>query len=451
MIPPAWRQGEVAVIGLARTGVAATKWLAARGVPVYASDAADTADVRAAAATLGGVQGGPVSVEVGRHDLDRIRRAAAVIVSPGVPPSAAPVAAARAAGLEVIAELDLAARALAPARLIVVTGTNGKSTTTALIGHLLTSAGRAAAVGGNIGRPLIEVAELVPRPEWVVAEASSFQLHDAPRLAPTIGVLTNLAPDHQDRYASVAEYYADKRLLFRNASRDSVWVLNGDDTAVLELARRAAGRRLRFSLRTPADAWFDADRSVLVLEGEPLIARERLPLLGQHNVANALAASLAAAAAGVSRAVIAGGLATFRGLPHRLEEVRDVGGVLWINDSKATNVASTAVALRAMSRPYVLIVGGRHKGDPYTPLAALLAPRCRAIVAYGEAGPLVARDLGGVCPTRVVIPFDEAVRTAASLARPGDVILLSPACSSFDQFTNYEERGAVFRRLAEAW
>jgi UDP-N-acetylmuramoylalanine--D-glutamate ligase len=425
-------------------------WLAARGVAVYASDVADTADVRAAAAALGAVQGAPVSVEVGRHDLDRIRRATAVIVSPGVPPSAAPVAAARAAGLEVLAELDLAARALAPARLIVITGTNGKSTTTALIGHLLTSAGRLAAVGGNIGRPLIEVAGFEPRPEWVAVEASSFQLHDAPHLVPAIGVLTNLSPDHQDRYASVADYYADKRRLFRHASEGSVWVLNGDDPAVLELADRAAGRHLRFSLRAPAEAWFDAGRRALVLDGELLLPRERLPLLGEHNVANALAAVLAAGAAGVSRDVIAGGLTTFRGLPHRLEEVGQVGGVLWINDSKATNVASTAVALRAMDRPYVLIAGGRHKGDSYTPLGALLAPRCRAIVAYGEAGPLLARDLGGVCPVRVVVPFEEAVRTAAGLARPGDAVLLSPACSSFDQFANYEERGAVFRRLAEA-
>lgn len=441
----------MAVIGLARTGIAATKWLAAQGVAVYVSDAADTPQVRAAAAGLSGAGGlDGVSVEWGRHDLDRIRGAAAVVVSPGVPPSAPAVAAARAAGIEVLAELDIAARAIAPARLIVVTGTNGKSTTTALIGHLLTAAGRSTVVGGNIGRPLIEFAGADTRPEWAVVEASSFQLHDAPRLTPAIGVLTNLAPDHQDRYSSMADYYADKRLLFRNASQHSVWVLNADDLPALELAGGVAGRRRGFSVRAAADAWWDAARDLLILDGEELLPRERLPLLGDHNVANALAAALAAAAAGVERTAIARALTTFRGLPHRMEEVREVGGVLWINDSKATNVASTAVALRAMKRPFVLIAGGRHKGDPYTPLLPLLAPRCRAVVAYGEAGPLAARDLAGPCPTRVVARFDAAVREAHELTRPGDAVLLSPACSSFDQFASYEERGETFRRLVAA-
>ena len=435
----------MAVIGLARTGVAVTRWLAERGVAVYASDAADTPGVREAARA---VQGPHVSVQCGAHDLDRIRRAAAVIVSPGVPPSAPALAAARAAGLEVLAELDLAARALAPAKLIVVTGTNGKSTTTALIGHLLAAAGRSVVVGGNIGRPLIECAG--DAPEWAVVEASSFQLHDAPHLIPVIGVLTNLAPDHQDRYASVEEYYADKRLLFRNASQNSWWVLNADDAAVGALAQGAAGRRRTWSLQTVADAWWDRSSGALTLGPAALVPRERLPLLGDHNVANALAAALAAAAAGMAPPAIGDALVSFRGLPHRLETIREVRNIVWINDSKATNMASTGVAVRSMTRPYVLILGGRHKGDPYTPLAPLLEGRCRAIVAYGEAAPLVERDLGAVCRMHTVGPFEQAVREADRLARPGDAVLLSPACASFDQFANYEERGAAFRRLVEA-
>ena len=444
MIPAAWRLGEVAVIGLARTGTSVTKWLAGQGLAVYASDAADTQATRAA---VHAVSGPHVTAECGRHDVARIGRAVAVIVSPGVPPTAPPVVAARDAGIAVLAELDLGARLLAPARLVVVTGTNGKSTTTALIGHVLAAAGRSTVIGGNIGRPLIDFAG--QSVEWAVVEASSYQLHDAPTLTPDIGVLTNLSPDHQDRYGSVAAYYADKRLLFRNASDRSVWVLNGDDQAVLQLASGAAGRHRRWSLGAAVDEWWDRGRDLLMLDGAPLRSRAELPLLGDHNVANALAAALAAAAAGVPPSAIGDALASFHGLPHRLEWIRDVDGVAWINDSKATNLASTATALEAVHRPYVLIAGGRHKGEPYTALAPLLARGCRAIVAYGEAGPLVARDLGSARPTHVVGPFADAVRQARRVAQRGDVVLLSPACASFDQFANYEERGVEFRRLVE--
>lgn len=447
MIPESWRRGEVAVVGLARTGVAATRWLAAQGLRVYASDAADAPSLRNAAEAL---RSDRVAIELGRHDLARIRRAAAVVVSPGVPPAAPPVAAAREAGVPVLAELDLAAQALASTRLVVVTGTNGKSTTTALIGQLLAHAGYAVAVAGNIGRPLIEVASLSPRPVWAAVEASSFQLHDSPHLAPAVGVLTNLAPDHLDRYHTVDEYYADKRLLFRNASPDSIWILNGDDAAAQDLAQGAAGVRRRFSLAARADAWFDRASGRLRLGDQALLPRERLPLLGDHNVANALAAALAAEATGVAPAVIADGLAAFRGLPHRLERIREVGGVSWVNDSKATNVASTTVALRAMDRPFVLIAGGRSKGERYGSLAPLLGERCRGVVAYGEAAASLAQDLGAACRVEVVPRFADAVERARALARPGDTVLLSPACASYDQFSNYEERGDTFRRLVEA-
>ncbi len=434
-------------MGLARTGVAVTRWLAAQGLSVYASDAADTAELRDAARSLASPA---VTVQVGGHDLDRIGRAAVVIASPGVPPAAPPLAAARAAGVEILAELDLAAQVLRQTRLIVVTGTNGKSTTTALIGQALEAGGRTAAVAGNIGRPLISVALEAKRPEWAAVEASSFQLHDAPHLRPTIGVVTNLAPDHLDRYASVEEYYGDKQKLFRNASRESVWVLNGDDPGVLALARGAAGRQRQFRLEASSEAWFDASGGWLMLAGRRLMPRRDLPLLGQHNVANALAAALAADSAGLPPEAIARALAGFPGLPHRLETVREVRGVLWINDSKATNVASTLVALRAIERPYVLIAGGRHKGEPYTPLGPVLEGRCRGVVAYGEARALIAADLGGRFRVEQIEGFEAAMERAGALARPGEAVLLSPACSSYDQFANYEERGAQFRRLVEA-
>ena len=450
MIPEEWRRGVVAVIGLGKSGVAATRLLAREGVGVYASDASDHpygGDALAALAALPGV-----TLDVGRHDLARIRAAAAVIVSPGVPPEAAPLAAAREARVPVVSEIDLGFRALARSgtRCIAITGTNGKTTTTALVAHLLRTAGLRAVAAGNIGRPLADIALQGDRYEWLAVEVSSFQLHDSPHFAPDIGIVTNLAPDHLDRYPAVAAYYADKKLLFRNASPAHVWVLNGDDGAVLELARGAAGRRVLFSLRGPADGWYDGADRRLRLGGHGLLARGELGLLGDHNVANALAAALAVQEAGVAPALIGEGLRTFHALPHRLEPVREVGGVRWINDSKATNIASTVVAVEAMDRPFVLLLGGRHKGEPYTRLAPLLKNGCRLVVAYGESGPLVEQDLGGKVALERGTTFADVVARARRAARPGDAVLLSPACSSYDMFKNYEERGATFRALVEA-
>lgn len=447
MIPEAWKRSEVAVIGLGRTGSAVVKWLKEQGVRVYCSDISDTAELRSLADTLAGPG---VAVELGGHDVQRISRAAAVIVSPGVPPYIPALQAARAAGVEIVSELDLAARALGSTRLIVVTGTNGKSTTTALVGHLLQTGGLSAPVVGNIGRPLIELASCSHPPEWAAVEASSFQLHDSPNLTPAVGVLTNLAPDHLDRYGSVEEYYADKKLLFRNARDDSVWVLNLDDEEVLRLACGVRGTSTGFSLKKSADAWYDAPSGVLMLESEPLMARSELPLLGDHNVANALAAALAARAAGLDPQKIAAGLASFKGLPHRLEKVGEVGGVLFINDSKATNVGSTVVAVRAMDRPFVLILGGRPKGESFASLERELSQRCRAVVAYGEAATRIAGEIGNRCRVEVTRLFSDAVQLARRLAVPGDAVLLSPACASYDQFANYEERGAAFKRQVEA-
>jgi len=446
VIPDDWRRGEVAVVGLARTGAAASRWLATQGVSVYASDRA-SAGLEETARALGALG---VAVELGRHDLGRIARATVVIASPGVPPDAEPLVAARHAGVAVRSEIDLAARALRTTRLIVITGTNGKSTVTALIAHLMEQGGMPCPAAGNIGRPLIALALDSTPPPWASVEVSSFQLHDSPDLRPAVGVLTNLSPDHLDRYPDVAAYYDDKRLLFGNADAGSVWVLNGDDDAVLALASGAAGTHSLWRLAGRADAWLDRTGDVLMLDAAPVLPRGDLPLLGEHNVANALAAILATRAAGLPRDAIRDGLRTFRGLPHRLEIVRTVDGVVWINDSKATNIASTAVGARAMDRPFVLILGGRHKGEPYTSLASVLEHQCRHVLAYGEAGPLVVADLGRLLPVTRVATLEEAVAAARRWAATGDAVLLSPACSSFDLFRNYEERGARFRALVEA-
>ncbi len=445
----AWRGPglEVAVIGLGKSGVAASRLLRRHGVSVYASDGGTGAALTEQAAALGA---DGIEADIGRHDLARIGRAAAAIVSPGVPPEAAPLRAARDAGVPVLAEAELGLRCLPRSRVLAITGTNGKTTTTALTAHLLVAGGLKAVSAGNIGRPLSAVALEDDPPDWLAVELSSFQLHDMPGLAPTAGVLTNLSPDHLDRYPALADYYADKAQLFRNATDASTWITNGDDPEVERMSAPVAGIHRRFSTTRVADGWYDRRSRALMLGRDTLLARGELMLLGDHNVANALAAAMAASVAGVSLTALAEGLRSFRALPHRLEPVREVGGVLWINDSKATNIASTEVALAALDRPYVLLLGGRHKGEAYTRLTPLLAKGCRAVVAYGEAGPLVQADLGGSARVVGAGSFAEVLATAGRLAEPGDAVLLSPACSSYDMFRNYEERGATFRAAVEA-
>jgi UDP-N-acetylmuramoylalanine--D-glutamate ligase len=287
-------------------------------------------------------------------------------------------------------------------------------------------------------------------PEWLALELSSFQLHDAPHLRPALGVLTNLAPNHLDRYATLDEYYGDKAQLFRNADPASVWVTNADDPAVQQMTRAVAGKHLRFSTRDRADAWYDRAGARLMLGDAEVLPRQALRLLGDHNVANALAAVLVASQVGSPRDRIAEGLGSFRAIPHRVEPVREVDGVLWINDSKSTNVTSTEVAIAALDRPFVLLLGGRHKGEPYTRLAQRFQGRCRAVVAYGEAGPLILKDLGSSLRVVPASTFAEVIASARDLAQRGDAVLLSPACSSYDMFKNYEERGERFRAAVEA-
>jgi UDP-N-acetylmuramoylalanine--D-glutamate ligase len=445
---------SVAVIGVARSGRAAAALLVRQGWRVYASDSGDTPALRDSASALAAAG---VDVELGGHDQERVARAALVVVSPGIPPDAPPVRRAREAGTPVVSEVAVALEVLRSSRVLAVTGTNGKSTTTALIAHLLSALGREAVAAGNIGRPLSELALRETPPRWIALEISSFQLHDTPPFSPVVGVLTNLSPDHLDRYHSVEEYYADKSLLFAGASKRSRWVTNADDAAVQRMADGVSGSHFRFSLRREAEAWYDAAGGELHLLGAPLCRREDVRLLGAHNVANSLAAALTVAVAdesGVSdsvRAAIVDGLRTFPGLPHRLEVIGEYDEVLWVNDSKATNVDSARVSLQAMDRPTVLLLGGRHKGESYAGLLPALRGRSRSVVAYGEAAPLIQRDLGdqGIAIIRCGSDFGRAVAAARDAALPGDAVLLAPACSSFDMFSDYEERGNVFRALVE--
>jgi UDP-N-acetylmuramoylalanine--D-glutamate ligase len=280
-------------------------------------------------------------------------------------------------------------------------------------------------------------------------------LHDTPSIAPTVGVLTNLSPDHLDRYLEVDAYYRDKALLFRNASAESKWVVNADDAPAVELARGAAGYMMRFSGEGRlSDAFYDRQHGALIMLDEPLLRRAELPLLGDHNVGNALAAALAVACADTAhtsinaRRRIAAGLRSLAPLPHRLEAVSEIDGVLWVNDSKATNVAAAKVGIAAMTRPTVLLLGGRHAGEPYTELAEPIRKRCKAVLAYGEAADTILHDLASVVPVQKVPgKFPDVVARARNLAIAGDCVLLSPACKSFDMFTDYEDRGRTFARL----
>jgi UDP-N-acetylmuramoylalanine--D-glutamate ligase len=483
VIPDIWRIGEIAVIGLGKSGTAVSTLLAREGARVYASDAGGGSGLDTSAALLRPLG---VAVDVGTHDLDRIAKATLIVASPGVPPSAPPLQRARDAGLPIISEIEVALHAITALRYVAITGTNGKSTVTALTAHLLRGLGLDAVAAGNIGMPLSEVALRDRRPDWVALEVSSFQLHDTPSINPAVGLVTNLSADHLDRYASVDEYYADKAMLFRNAHDRSKWVLNGDDEAVMRLAERrpitpprggravlqpSASRATSGSARAPlrgdsytvslerrdAAAWYDREQEQLVVLGKPAASRSDLPLIGIHNVANALFSLLAVMVADTAheapdaRARLAESLRTFQGLPHRLELAGDYDGVRWINDSKATNVGSTLVALRGMTRPTILLLGGKHKGEPYTPLADELRRTVKTVIAYGEAAPIIVQDIGTVVPTeRMGRSFEDIIERARAIAVAGDAVLLSPACSSFDMFKNYEERGTLFKRLAGA-
>jgi len=441
----------IGILGLGRSGRAAARLALARGDDVYASDVSDDPDLRAAAEDIRRADG---DAEVGRHSIDRLAQCDLIVVSPGIAPTAPVLTDPRVSAIPCISELEYAYRHL-DAPVIGVTGTNGKSTTTALAAHLLQAADFDAPAAGNIGLALSEIALRADPPDWVVVEASSFQLAGIDRFAARIGVVTNLSPDHLDRYASVEAYYADKAKLFRNALPSNVWVLNGDDGAVRALLPGdAPGERRFFRTAGPLDAaergaWLQEDR-LIVREAtdEPLLDVHEMRIMGRHNHANALAAALAALAAGADADAIRSGLRSFAGLAHRLEVVGEADGVIWINDSKATNPASTRVALQSMTRPTVLLLGGRHKGEPYTALLPELREHVHSVVAYGEAADSIMADLGGhIEVERVSGGFERVVERAAALARPGDAVLLSPACSSFDMFRDYEERGRRFRAL----
>ena len=454
-------EGEkVAVVGLAASGWAAA-WLALeKGGEVHVSDLRTDTATHARGAEL---RGRGAEVELGKHPVDRIAGAGTVVVSPGIRPDAPVLNELGERGVRWISEPEFAFRFF-DGPLIAVTGTNGKTTTAALVAHLLEEDGLDVALGGNIGAafgpPASELALRERSPAWYVLEMSSFQLGAIDRFKPDIGVMTNLAPDHLDWYPSVESYYADKANLFRNADDDSRWVLNGDDPAVAALAEGVPGRRFFFSRtsggRTSGGrpgAYLDRNMLTLDVSGEveALGHVEDIALLGAHNVENALAAATTARLGGGSPGSIRRGLATAKALPHRTEKVAEAKGVRWVNDSKATNVAAARSAIGSLEGALLVLLGGKDKGEDFSGLVAALSKADARVLTFGQAGPRIFQALDGRVPVELLPGgFDEVMEAAAQRAAPGTTVLLSPACSSYDMFESYEERGARFAALAKA-
>ena len=424
-LPP----GPYLVVGLARSGLAAARVLTAHG-EVLGCDFAEPPG----AAELEGVQ-----VRLRSDGLDLLERARAVVKSPGVPREAPVIVAARERGLDVMGELELAWRLL-PNEFVAVTGTNGKTTTVELLGAIHRAAGAAVEVAGNVGTPLSSLVGNADPAATIVCEASSFQLEDALEFAPECAVLLNVTEDHLDRHGTFEDYLSAKLRIFQNQDEGDVAVL---PTGFAGQQGRA--RTLRFG-GPDADL---ADRDgELWWDGVRMMDAAELRLRGRHNLENAMAASAAALARGIPEDALREALRTFAGVSHRLEEVAERDGVLFVNDSKATNVASALVGIEAFESGVHLLAGGSLKGGGFRGLREAVESRCRACYLIGEAADQLERDLAGTVPLHRCGDLEHAVEAAANAASSGDVVLLSPACASYDQFTNFEERGDRFRALA---
>jgi len=434
-------------VGLARSGVAAALALRQRGAAVIGVDSArpDAPGLSDAAGRL--VEAG-VEVTLDASGVALAARARTLIKSPGVPQNAPVIQAARARGIPVLGELELAWR-LIPNQFIAVTGTNGKTTTTEWIGHVHVEAGLPVAVAGNVGRAASSLVldPGLPEDETVVCEASSFQLEDTDFFSPEAAVLLNLSPDHLDRHGTYEEYVAAKLRIFVNQGNDDIAVAPAD-LQVEDLG--GCARRVLFGAGPGPE--LSERAGYLWWDEQPIVAVEEIGLPGEHNVQNAMATAAACLARGIDPEAVASGLRTFAGVPHRLERIAVVDGVTWVNDSKATNVASTIVALRSFPRAGIhLIAGGRGKQQDFTPLAPPVAERCRAVYLIGEAAVELAAALepSGV-PLHQAGDMEHAVGLARAAARAGEVVLLSPACASYDQYPDFEARGDHFRALVEA-
>ena len=437
---------RVTVAGAARSGLAAARLLARRGARVTLSDTRATVPDAEGLVPLG------IALELGGHRLETFAGADLVVLSPGVPPNQGVVEAARARGVPVIAEIELASRWLR-GRLIAITGTKGKSTTTTLTGRMLEAAGFRVLVGGNIGAPLsAQVSASTPDTVHVV-ETSSFQLEQIVGFHPWIAVMLNFSPDHLDRHPDVAAYGAAKARIFENQGAGDWAVINADDPSVLELARRGRAATRLFALQAPIAEGTVVEGGWIVNRrragDERLVPLTAIHLLGSHLVGDVMAAATVGAIVGATPSAMTTAVDAFRGLEHAMELVADAGGVRFVNDSKATNVESARRSIESFERGLVAIIGGRFKGGDLGVLREALRGRAKAVVAIGEARRLVGQALDSVVPVHQVTAFETAVETAYQLAKPSGVVLLAPACASFDMFPDYAARGRKFKEEVE--
>jgi len=446
---------RVLVVGLGKSGLAAARFLKARGARVTVSDARPATLI----AELPQLLDEGFVVESGSHGLLTFRRQDLIVVSPGVPMDVPELMTVRAMGMHIVGELELGAQFL-QGQVVAITGSNGKTTTTALVGEILQAAGRPTLVGGNIGRPVTEMVEESTAESWSVLEVSSFQLETVESFRPRIALVLNITPDHLDRHGSFAAYVAAKARITEFQTAEDFLVLNAEDVEAQKIAAQAGPERRRAQVY-----WFSAARRVkqgafvhgesiffAAKEGappEPVMPVAEIALAGRHNVENVLAAVCAARLAGVDAETIRGAVGAFRAVEHRLEFVRELAGVRYYNDSKATNVDATRKAVEAFAGGVWLVLGGKDKDSDYTTLGPLLAERVKGVLTIGTAAEKIARQLAGVVKIEAAETLEQAVRLAHAQATPGDTVLLAPACASFDQFENYEHRGRVFKELVQ--
>jgi UDP-N-acetylmuramoylalanine--D-glutamate ligase len=440
---------KVLVIGAARSGIASAKFLARRGATVGLNDAKpmDQWSEEALALKVEGV--GCLSGEIPSWLLDQLEL---VVVSPGVPTQSIPIRYAERAGAEVIGELELASRYL-KGRLVAITGSNGKTTTTTLVGEILKDAGLRTQVGGNIGTPLISMVESSSEDGWTVAEVSSFQLETIKEFRANVAAVLNVTPNHMDRYESFMDYAAAKHRIFMNQGSGDAAILNADDAIVAGWAKGLRAHVVNFSVQKELqEGLFLRGRDIVSASGgreKTLMTRDQMKLRGLHNVENVLAALAVGLACGAAPDSMRATVSRFQPVEHRLEFVAEVEGVKFYNDSKATSVDATLKALEAFSDQetgkIVLIAGGRGKKAPYAPLESLVKETVRKLILIGEDADAIAGELGSCAPNERAGDMREAVIRAFAAASPGDTVLLAPACASFDMFQSFEHRGRVFK------
>jgi UDP-N-acetylmuramoylalanine--D-glutamate ligase len=440
---------KVLVVGLGKSGRSAALFLRHQGAVVTVSDVRSAESLAREIPAL--IEEG-IMVEAGGHGVLTFRRQDMIVVSPGVPLNTPELSQVRTFGLPVIGELELAANFLR-GRILAITGSNGKTTTTALLGEILKEAGLDTQVGGNIGTPVVDLIPGSKDDSWSVLEVSSFQLESTVSFRPNIAVILNITPDHLDRHGSLENYVQAKEQIFARQQAGDCVVLNADNSLAAEAAKRAPSRVFWFSMEHAVEQGAWLEDGFVVYRGavngavEKVMPLTGITLKGSHNVENVLAAVVAARQAGASAEAVRSAIEKFHAVEHRLEFVATVNGVHFYNDSKATNVDATAKAIAAFSSGIHLILGGKDKGSDYTTLSPLLRERVKAVYTIGAAAAKIESHLRGVVALHSCQTLEKAVAAAAEAALPGEVVLLAPACSSFDQFDSYEHRGRVFKQL----